>query len=119
MLLPISIHNITVRHVELIDHMNLICFIIPASLRNSKSTSDLSQSLHHAFFFFKSRRRDRTLSGYPGTVSSLPSGNYQSVMMTAVWLQCTLLNCSALPLWNYISFPVAIFFIYLFAAAIN
>ena len=59
MLLPTLINTTTARHVELIDYMNLTCFIDAKItlifIRNSKSTSDLSQGFRHALFFFKSR----------------------------------------------------------------
>ena len=74
MLLPKFIHNITVRYVELIDHMNLTYLkftqITRIALKINESTLDLSQGLCHVFFFFKSRKR-RTLAGYPGIASSL------------------------------------------------
>ena len=75
MLLPTFIHIKPATHVKLIGHMNLTCFKnvqrTLTSLRNNKSTADLSQCLRNALFFFKSRRGIRSLSGYPGIVSSL------------------------------------------------
>ena len=70
-----SIRTSTAKHVKLIDHMNLTCFknaqITRTSLRISKITSELFQGLRHAPLFFKSRRRKRSIAGYPGIVSSL------------------------------------------------
>ena len=74
MLFLASIYTTTATHVELTDNVNLTsrknAQVTHISLRNSNTTSDLSQGLRHAFFSLKVRG-EKVLSGYPGTVSFL------------------------------------------------